>query len=151
MLRREPEVPGDVGRLLGRQLSSFQGPAGIASPPRGCGGTEALDPWRRTWASHDHGFPAHGLERLPQADDAGVDAVGDADIDQDDVVGVMIDQIVDARNQLGVPAAAQPALEDRELHPFAVAVHQPEHAAPPLGVGDVVDDDVEVLHGVTGW
>ena len=30
----------------------------------------------------------------------------------------MIDQIVEACNQLGVPMAAESALEHRELHPF---------------------------------
>lgn len=62
-----------------------------------------------------------------------------------------IDQIVDARNQLRVPAAAEATLEHRELHPLAVALHQLEHAPPPLGVGDVVDDDVEMLHGLISW
>ena len=102
-------------------------------------------------ASHDDRFAAHGLERFPQADDARFYAVGDANIDQDDMVSVMIDQIVDARNQLGMPAPAQATLEDGELYPFAVALHQPEHAAPALGIGDVVDDDVEMLHGIIAW
>ena len=58
----------------------------------------------------------------------------------------MIDQIVEACNQFGVASPAQPALEHGELHPLAVSLHLPEDAAPSFGVGDVVDDDVEVLH-----
>ena len=102
-------------------------------------------------ASHDNGFSPHGLKRFPQADDAGFDAVGDADVDHHDMVCAMIDQIVDARNQRGVSAPAQAALEDGELNPFSVALHQLEHTPPPFGVGDVVDDDVEMFHGLIGW
>ena len=48
---------------------------------------------------------------------------------------VMIDHAVEPRNQVGVPAPGQPALEDRELHPFAESLHQLEHQPPPLRVG----------------
>ena len=96
---------------------------------------------------HDDGFAAHGLKRLAQADDTGFGALGDADVDEDYMVGPMIDQSVEACNQFRVAAPAQAALEHGELHPLAVALHLPEHAAPPFGVGDVVDDDVEMLHG----
>ena len=47
MLRRERRRSVDTGRGHGRQLSSYQGSAGSASPVRGRGGTGALDPWRR--------------------------------------------------------------------------------------------------------
>ena len=100
--------------------------------------------------SHDDGFPAHGLELLAEADDARGHAVGGADVDEHDVVLGMIDHSVEARNQIGVAAAAETALEDGELDPFAVSLHQLEDAAPPSGVADVVDDDVEVLQRVTG-
>ena len=100
-------------------------------------------------ASDDDRLPAHGLELLPETHDARFDAVGDADVDQHDVILCMIDHPVEPRNQIGVPAAAEAALEDGELDPLAVALHQLEHPSPPLGGTDVVDDDVEVLHGIT--
>lgn len=96
---------------------------------------------------HDDGFPPHGLKRLAQADDAWFSAFGDADVDEDDMVVPMIDQSVQACNQFRVATPAQPALEYGKLHPLAVALHLLEHATPPFGVGDVVDDDVEMLHG----
>ena len=61
----------------------------------------------------------------------------------------MIDHPVEPRNQIGLPAAAQAALKDGELDPLTVSLHQLEHPPPPLGVADVVDDDVEMLHGIT--
>ena len=116
--------------------------------PRALGGTGALARTRRN-ASHDDRLAAHGLELLAEAHDARLDSVSDADVHQHDVILGMIDHRVEARNQIGVPAAAQAALEDRELDPLAVPLHQLEHPPPPLGVADVVDDDVEVLHGIT--
>ena len=95
------------------------------------------------------GLSAQGLELLAETDDARLDAVRDADVDQHDMILRMIDHPVEARNQVRVSAAAQAALEDRKLHPLAVSLHQLEDAAPPLGVADVVDDDVEVLHRIT--
>ena len=61
----------------------------------------------------------------------------------------MIDHAVESCNQIGVPATAKPTLEDRELHPCTVSLHRLEHLPPSFRVGDVVDNDVEVLHDVT--
>src|SRR5262249_4720219 len=49
--------------------------------------------------------------------------------------------------ELDAAPPAEAALEHRELHPFAVTVHQAENAAPAALVRDVVGDDVEVLVG----
>ena len=96
----------EVGRLLresgnrrGALAGSFAATIQLskscrcASAPRRRDGTGALASRRRA-VSHDDRFPPHGLKRLPETDDAWFNVVGDADVDQDDMVLRMIDHAV---------------------------------------------------------
>ena len=65
------------------------------------------------------------------------------------IVGMM-DQAVEQRDQFSMASPVHPALEDGELKPFSIAVHDPEDAPPALRVADVVGHDVQMLvHGLT--
>ena len=64
------------------------------------------------------------------------------------VIFAMINRFVEPCNQFGLTALVHAALEDGELYPGSVSVHQLVDLAPPLRVGNVVGDDVQVLvHG----
>ena len=149
--RRLPSESESRGDALGDslsvtiQLSRICRLASAAGRVRGTGALAA----RRRDASYDDRFSPHGLEPLSEADDTRIDPVGNADVDEHDMILGVIDHPVESCNQIGVATAAQTALEDRKLYPFSESLHQLEHAAPTLRVGDVVDDDVEVLHRIT--
>ena len=78
-----------------------------------------------------------------------VDLVRRTEVENEDVVVAAVDRLLHPARELDAPARREPALEDRELQPVALAVHELEHPPPAPVVGDVVGDDVETFvdHG----
>ena len=58
---------------------------------------------------------------------------------------IVMDNLVKGRKHLGVPAAAESALEHGQLQPLSIAVHKSVDGAPTLWVGDIVSHEVHVL------
>src|SRR5690606_21317944 len=99
-------------------------------------------------AVSDDGGPAFHLgECLADALDGQFDPVGPPDIYQEHVVFAILDQRVQAGLQLGAPPRRQAALEDRQLDPFAIAVHDLEDAAPAPLIRNVIGNDEKVFFG----
>ena len=114
-----------------------------ASAPRG---------FRHHWSaraggqsSNDDGFACNRLEVLAQAYHPRDDAVSGADVDQQDVIVVVMDDAVEQSDEFGLALCTESALEYRILQPFAESVHDPENPPPPLRVADIVRDDVQVF------
>ena len=85
-----------------------------AAPERSVGSGEG--------GSYDYRLTLHRVEGLAEADDARFYVVGDAQVDQDHMIFVMIYHSVETCKQLGVATLVHPALEHRELDPGAVSI-----------------------------
>jgi hypothetical protein len=94
---------------------------------------------------HDNRFARYGREVLSQTHDTWVYLVRRPEIEHQDVIVVMVNDFVQSCKEFGMPAAAQAALENRELQPLPVAFHQPEYGTPPFLVTDVVAHNIQVL------
>src|SRR5699024_4355032 len=95
---------------------------------------------------NDSGFTYDGFEcGFAQTDDAWFDAVCRAQIHEDDVVMVMVDDAVQKCNQFGVFLSRQSALKDGQLQPFSVAVHDAKYPAPTFWVGNVVSHCIQMF------
>lgn len=58
---------------------------------------------------------------------------------------LMVYQTVEACNQFGLATTVHPALENRELYPSAITIHQLEYLPPAPRIRYVVGDDIEML------
>jgi hypothetical protein len=82
-----------------------------------------------------------------RGDDAVTAAVGGAEMDEEDLVFIAMDdlrEIVAAADEVGL---GELALEDGELEVVAVVAHGLEDFAEAFLVGDVVADEVGLPHG----
>jgi hypothetical protein len=80
-------------------------------------------------------------------DGAGCAAFDYADVDEEDLIFVVMDEAIDTRTQLDQLAMVQLTLKHGELKVLAPTKHVLVDFAEPLRVGDVVRDDVRVTHG----
>jgi hypothetical protein len=105
-------------------------------------GTARLDD---DWLARDR------LEILAQAYHSGNDAISRSNVHEQHVIGLVMNDSVEQRNELGVTLLAQTALEHRKLQPFSIAIHDPENATPALRIADVIGHDIKVffLHDIT--
>src|SRR5579885_383543 len=96
-------------------------------------------------ALYHGGAALHLREGLADALDREVDPVRRPDVDEEDMVLPGLHQLAQPRLQLGPPPPREPALEDGELDPLAIAVHRLEHAPPAPAVADVIGHDEQAL------
>ena len=99
----------------------------------------------------DCGPPDRCCIGLAQALHVRIDLVRRPQVHDQDVILGRRDQVIQPRGHLGAAPGRQPALEDRQLHPVAVAFHRLEDVAPAFRCGYVVGDDVEALRGHVGY
>jgi hypothetical protein len=77
----------------------------------------ARNPLAALPALDNHGLPPHRCERFAETGHPQLYPIGVAQVEHDHVVFPVVNQLVQGRDQLDLPAARQPALEDRELQP----------------------------------
>ena len=93
-------------------------------------------------ASDDDGGAFDRGEVAAQAGDVRRHPVGRAHVHEDDVIVGVMDHAVEQGDQFGMALPVEPALEDGELNPLAIAFHDPENPPPAFRVADVVGHDV---------
>lgn len=102
--------------------------------------------------SDDDCFPLHSFEiRFPKADYTRADVVGNADIDYQDIVLLVMNELVQHGHQVGMTAFVQSALEYGELQPLAMSIHQLIHCAPALRIADIVGNKVKMIIHCSTW
>src|SRR5712671_2786081 len=89
--------------------------------------------------------PRHRIETFPKTFHPRLDLVGGPKVEDEHVIVAPMNYFLQPARQFGTAARAEPALENRELQPAAVTVHQFEHTPPALVVADVVGHDIEPL------
>jgi hypothetical protein len=93
---------------------------------------------------------ARGIEVVVGAAEGGDDALAaagsGAEIDEEDLVEVVVDDFGELGGELGEVGAGELALEDGVLEVIAPGAHDFEDAAEAFVIGDVVADEVRVAH-----
>lgn len=74
-------------------------------------------------------------------------AFGRAEVDEEDLIFVVLDDLAERMPALGEIDRGELALEDRVLQMVAEVAHGLEDLAEPLVVADVVADEKSVTHG----
>src|ERR1700731_4927992 len=103
-------------------------------PRRGCSLIESI--------SYHNSRPRHRLEGLPQTFNLGIDFIRRSEIKNEHMVVPAVDRLLKPACQLRAPLRAEPALENGELQPTSITLHQLEHTTPTPVVADVIGDDV---------
>jgi hypothetical protein len=100
---------------------------------------------------HNHGATLDYIIRFPQAGDPRHDILGDADIHQEYVILVVVDDPVQQLHQFGMAHRRQAALKDGQLQPLPKPLHEPEDAPPALWIRNVISNYVQMIvpHGTT--
>src|SRR5438477_11319837 len=74
--------------------------------------------------SYDHRRPLHGFEGLAEAFDPRIDLVGGAEIENKHMVIAAVNRRLEPQRHFGAPPRRDTALEQRQLHPAALAMHE---------------------------
>ena len=86
---------------------------------------------RRRWIIlHDHRAALDHGKGFTQTFDSRSERGSRTEVEDDYVIFGVVDDLFKRELQLDPAPSAQAALEDRQLHPLAVSVHDPKNAAP---------------------
>lgn len=107
--------------------------AGIPSLP------SALPPSRL----NDHNLPLDRLKTFPEAFHPRIDLLRKTQIHDEDMVLLVVYQPIEAGCQLCATLRRKSTLEDRQLQPSTITVHELEDLAPTPIVGDVIGHDIK--------